>query len=281
MEGKVNDLRAENDRLKKEIKTLDAELDRAEARADQAEAQAKQAEAMQKDAEKELRKAQDEQADTAKQLAALQRKPIVDKPARAKDKPKPEANAEPEPQAKVAEPALESAKEETVSPPAEATPSVATLPAQPIPDGASAADYVRKLLQNGENEAALATVQEARKSAPADMNLALIEGIALIRLQRYSEAATLLIDLARNNPRNAEVHATLGAAMMGAGLYQEARETLQMAIKLDRNLPECHYNLAQLCAFIDPIDLKQARKYYQQARDLGLAADPQLDKALK
>jgi Flp pilus assembly protein TadD len=113
------------------------------------------------------------------------------------------------------------------------------------------------------------------------MNLALIEGIALIRLQRYNEAASLLIDIAKRNPRNAEVHATLGAAMMGAGFYDEARETLLMAIRLDKNLPECHYNLAQLYAFIEPINLRLARRHYRNARDLGVGADPQLDAALK
>ena len=179
------------------------------------------------------------------------------------------------------EPTVESVETEAVPPPSAEASAMATLPPKSIPEGISTADYIRKLLQDGENESALATVQDARKGVPADMNLALIEGIALIRLQRYSDAAALLIDLARNNPRNADVHATLGAAMLGAGLYEEARETLQMAIKLDRNLPECHYNLAQIYAFIDPIDLKLARQYYQQARDLGLAADRQLEKTLK
>jgi tetratricopeptide (TPR) repeat protein len=280
LEGQVNDLRAENDRLNEEIKTLAKELDGAEVRADQAAMQAKQAEAKLKDAEKDLRKAQNEQVDTAKQLAALQRKPVLEKPASAKEKPKPEAEIAPEPQAKVTEPTVESVEAEPMPPPSEAS-VMTTLPPKPIPDGISAADYVRRLLQDGENESALATVQDARKGVLADMNLALIEGIALIRLQRYSDAATLLIDLARKNPRIAEVHATLGAAMLGAGLYEEARETLQMAIKLDRSLPECHYNLAQIYAFIDPIDLKLARKYYQQSRDLGLAADRQLEKALQ
>ena len=145
----------------------------------------------------------------------------------------------------------------------------------------SAADFVRQLLQEGENDAALATVQEARKARPTDMNLVLIESIALIRLQQYREAAAMLVDLAKNNPRNAEIHATLGAAMMGAGFYEEARETLLMAIKLDKNLPECHYNLAQLYALVAPKDVKLARKYYKQALDLGIAPDAQLDQILK
>ena len=91
----------------------------------------------------------------------------------------------------------------------------------------------------------------------------------------------MLVDLAKNNPRNAEIHATLGAAMMGAGFYEEARETLLMAVKFDKNLPECHFNLAQLYALVDPKDLKQARKHYKQALELGIPPDAQLDKVLK
>jgi Flp pilus assembly protein TadD len=145
----------------------------------------------------------------------------------------------------------------------------------------TAADFVRQLLQEGDNEAALATVQNARRAARTDMSLGLIEGIALIRLQRYAEAAALLIDIAKQNPRNAEVHAPLGAAMMGAGFYDEARETLQMAIRLDKNLPECHYNLAQLYAFIEPVTPAPRARHYRNARDLGVAADPQIEAALK
>lgn len=280
MESKVNELRTQNERLDKEIKTLDGELDSAEVRADQAELQAKQAEAKLKDAEKDAKSARAGQADTEKELAALQRQFVSEKPARDKEKTGFQAKDAPEPKTAPAEKSVEKAKEAAPSESVAASPVKATVPPKPIPDGMSAADYVRQLLQEGNNEAALATVQEARRTRPADLNLPLIEGIALIRLQRYSEAATLLIDLAKNSPRNAEVHATLGAAMMGAGFYEEARETLLMALKLDKNLPEAHYNLAQLYAFTDPINLKLARKYYRQALDLGIAADKQLEKAL-
>lgn len=263
MEAAANDLRARNERLDQEIKTLDAELDAAEDRADQAERQAKEA-------ERSARKADDRAQKAERDLAAAQRKSKPEKPVREK------AEAKPAPEPKPAEQAQKESKPAIV-----ASPVAATVPPKPVPNGMSAADFARKLLQEGDNDSALATVQEARKSAPADMNLLLIEGISLIRLQRYPEAATLLIDLAKNHPQNAEAHATLGAAMMGAGFYEEARETLLIAAKLDKNLPECHYNLAQLYAFIDPVNLKLARRYYKQARDLGLARDDQLEKALQ
>jgi predicted nucleic acid-binding Zn-ribbon protein len=285
MEAKVHELRTQHDRLNAEIKTLDRELDDAEERAEKAEAKLKQAEDKRKAAERDLKdaEARTRQAETDLKQALADRagadpKPAAsspqlaaEKPAPAKREPKAEAKAPPAPKAQSAEP----------PPAAVASPVKATVPPQPIPAGMAAADFVRQLLQEGRNDDALATVQEARKKRQADMNLLLIEGIALIRLQRYPEAAALLIDLAKHNPRNAEIHATLGAAMMGAGFYEEARETLLVAVKLDKNLPECHYNLAQLYAFIDPVNLKLANRHYKQARDLGLAPDPQLEKALK
>lgn len=288
MEASVNDLRAENERLKTEMKNLDAELDDAEVRADQAELKAQQAENKLKEAEKtaqkaekeiqkaakEAQKARDQQAEAEERLADAKQKAETEKPKAEAEKAKAEAPAKP------AEKKVEAAKTEPARE-AAASPVAATVPPRAVPKGMSAADFVRQLLQEGENDAALATVQEARKARPTDMNLVLIESIALIRLQQYREAAAMLVDLAKNNPRNAEIHATLGAAMMGAGFYEEARETLLMAVKFDKNLPECHFNLAQLYALVDPKDLKQARKHYKQALELGIPPDAQLDKVLK
>lgn len=263
MEAQASELRGAAERLNEEIKTLDLELDDAEIRADQAELRAEQAENKLAAAQTRVAIAEEElqvaravspSAPAAKKTAKTQ------KPAPADHSAQKKSAAAPEP------------------PQVSTTPSA---PPRPIPDGMSAADFVRQLLQEGQNEAALATIQNARRAARSDVNLGLIEGITLIRLQRYSDAAALLIDLAKQNPRNAEVHATLGAAMMGAGFYDEARDTLQMAIGLDKNLPECQYNLAQLYAFIEPINPRLAKRHYRNALNLGVAPDAQLEEALK
>ena len=271
MEANLNELRAQNERLNQEVKDLNAELDDAEVRADQAELRAKKAEKDFQKAEKDLEKARSRQDETEKQLADARRKPDeAEPPPRAKDSAG-KSGDQPKSEAKAESPAKSAP-----------SPVKASVPPKPVPKGMMASDYVRQLLQEGDNEAALATAQEARKALPTDMNLVLIESIALIRLQRYPEAATMLIDLAKNNPRNAEIHATLGAAMMGAGFYEEARETLLKAIRLDKNVGgEYYYNLAQLYALVDPVDLKTARRYYTQARNFGVAADAQLERAMK
>ena len=276
MEAKYNEQRAMNERLNEEIANLDAELDAAEERAEKAEARPAlaAAPAEPKPGRDEAR-AQRSKDEAKKSDARKEEKGVSPTGKTGKT-----AGGDLPGQGKAAE---ASAKAEAKASEPAAAAAAAKAPAKPlpIPEGTSAAEFVRQLLQKGENEVALATVREARKDAKADMNLALIEGIALIRLQSYSEAATMLIDIAKRNPRNAEVNATLGAAMMGAGFHEEARETLLLALKYDKNLPECHYNLAQLYAYVEPTNLRLARRHYQNARDFGIPADAQLEAALK
>jgi Flp pilus assembly protein TadD len=84
------------------------------------------------------------------------------------------------------------------------------------------------------------------------------------------------------NGRHAELQSAYGAALMGARRYGEARAALARAVNLDRQCPpETYANLAMLCAFMDPVDLPLARRYYEQAREAGLPSSPQLEKRLK
>lgn len=151
----------------------------------------------------------------------------------------------------------------------------------PASIGPNPSDAVRRLMQSGNDGAALAAVREARRASPIDPTLALLEGTALIRLRLYPEAIALLSALAQQNPRKADIHAALGAAQIGAGSYEEARKTLLESVRLDNNLPESHFNLAQIYARIEPKNLEQARKCYQQALELGLAPNERFEQALK
>ena len=147
--------------------------------------------------------------------------------------------------------------------------------------GPNPSDAVRRLMQSGNDRAALAAVREARRASPDNLDLALLEGTSLIRLRLYPEAVSLLSGLAQKNPRKAEIHAALGAAMIGVGSYEDARKTLLESVRLDNNLPESHFNLAQIYARIEPKNLEQARKCYQQALELGLAPNERFEQALK
>lgn len=276
MEAQVHELRAQQERLNTEMNALDAELDQAETRAEAAEQKAIAAEQALHAATAQIQKQETPLGGTTADVAQAAQEASARRPPKKQKVPAKTKESAPVEQAVTEAPVASAAARL----PQEAV--WATAAPRPIPDGMSAADFVRELLQRGENEAALATIQEARGGVPNDVNLALIEGIALIRLQHYPQAAAMLIELAKDNPRNAEINATLGAAMMGAGFYEEAREALMLAIKLDRNVGgEYYYNLALLNAFADPINLKTARRYYQQARNMGVAADSKLEEAFK
>ncbi|MDR0993147.1 MAG: tetratricopeptide repeat protein [Verrucomicrobiota bacterium] len=252
MEARVNSLRMENTGLRQQLASFQVELDEAVVRAEQAEYL--------------LREAEEQHQQALQNHSSTPAPSAMESPQNASSSPPPPASTA-------------QARPTATAAPAPAASASATP--VPVPSGKNVVDFVRQLLHEGRNEEALATVQQAREQIPADLPLTLTEGICLIRLQRYHEASTLLLDLARLNPRNAEVHANLGAAMMGAELYTEARENLQKAIRLDKNIgAEYYFNLAQLYAFIEPVNLRQARKFYKQALDYGLTADPQLEEAL-
>jgi chromosome segregation ATPase len=166
-----------------------------------------------------------------------------------------------------------------VAPTASAESAAATaIAADGEPEDALA--RARALLLAGEADAALDAVRSI--SGNGGIPAILLQGTALTRLQRYSEAIETLAPAVQANGRHAELQAAYGAALMGARRYDEARAALARAVSLDRECPpETYANLAMLCAFMDPVDLKLARRYYEQAREAGLPSSPQLEKRLK
>lgn len=159
---------------------------------------------------------------------------------------------------------------------------VATFPVRPVPRGMDPADFIRVLMANGEDETALANVQQALAENPGDSNLATLEGIILIRLQHYAAAADLLHDLTLEHPDDATIHANLGAAWLGEGFYPGARAALGHAIELNPGIGgEYYYNFALVCAMTEPRDLDAARDAYNKALDAGIPHDPKLDSLLQ
>jgi len=180
----------------------------------------------------------------------------------------------------VAEP-FDVAEDEPVAEPADepapyrANAAPAPIPRQPDPPRPSSASSPRKTSPSPS--------PPSRPSAPTTPkgDPRQPRGHLLIRLEAYNDASALLIPFVQKHPKNADLQATLGAAMLGAGDYDEARETLETAVKLNSKIAEAHYNLALLYAFADPIDLKAARKHYEAARKNGIPADPSIEQAIQ
>jgi len=152
-------------------------------------------------------------------------------------------------------------------------------PAAP-PAAPEAKTTIEALLAQGRNSAALAAARAALKELPDDKTLRELEGFALLRLKRYTDAMNALVPLAEENRDDAAIHSALGAAFMGARYTDEARDVYEVAVDIDPKRRDAHWNLAQLYAFSEPKNLRKARKHYEKAKELGLPPSARLDAAL-
>lgn len=268
LKAKLADLTAENQRLTEEIESLEnAAID--------ATTTAGMTTAKLAFLQSELDNLRNAQPAAAPVQTAESTPPPAQQPAQPEPTPEPVPDivTEQPPTLVAAQPPAE-----PTPPPAEPLPTLrATVPPAQIPSDTTPAAFVRQLIAAGDLQTALATVQAVRANDADNDTLALIEATILIRLEAYNDASALLIPFAKAHPKNADIHATLGAAMLGAGDYDQARETLEVAVKLNKKLAEAHYNLALLYAFTDPINTRTARKHYEQALKYGIAPDPSLD----
>ncbi|MBR4190396.1 MAG: hypothetical protein IKQ55_10605 [Kiritimatiellae bacterium] len=292
-------LRAENERLKTQLAAkadLDGALNDAERALNEARAENQSLQSQIADLQQDLEDAEDRIAQATALASAQTAEPAAEPAAEpppfdpaAFDWPDSAdfAASAPAPADEPASPE-EPGDEPAAAPAAAAVPEpaparvVATFPVRPVPRGMDPADFIRVLIANGEDETALANVQQARAEDPGDVKLATLEGIILIRLQHYAAAADLLHELTLENPDDATIHANLGAAWLGDGFYPGARAALGHAIELDPSIGgEYYYNYALVCAMTEPRDLDAARDAYNKALDAGVPHDPKLDALLQ
>lgn len=165
-------------------------------------------------------------------------------------------------------------------PPPAPTPSIPDAPSL-APD---ASDWpqiladLHTLLLSGEPAAALGGL-DALPSPPDEFSLpvALLRSSALVRLGQGSSAVDTLAPFADVYGEDPDFHVAFGNALLSAGRLSEARDSLLRATKLSKDLPpEAYANLALLYAASSPKNLRSARKYYQNALDLGLPPVPSL-----
>ncbi len=280
-EGEVAGLRAEIERLQGEMDDVgitgeqnDYLRKQAEKRAEELAEEVAQLRAENKRLQKELKK-----RDAALEKAEKAAGKAAEKAEKAAEKARRQVEAEEavdaaEPVEDVAEAVEEEVR--TVSVPG-------LYPPRPVPPGMGEEDFVRRLLEAGDTEVALATVHDLRKDGrEKELGLGLLEGKALIMLGQYNTALQLLAVLGRENPENADVMADFGAAALGAGEYDLARDALEDALRLDGDVSgECAYNLALIYAQVEPVDLRAAREHYERALEAGVERDEALEAMLE
>lgn len=108
-----------------------------------------------------------------------------------------------------------------------------------------------------------------------------ILGNLKFREGKFDDALDALAHAAKLDPKNAEVQNHLGLVLSQKGLRKEAETALRKSVELDPNYASAHNNLAVVYLTQRPPAPALARWHYQKARDLGMPANPQLEKLLE
>ena len=124
-------------------------------------------------------------------------------------------------------------------------------------------------------------LQQALAVAPEDPYSLAIFGNLKFRQGKFDDALDALAHAAKLDPKNAEVQNHLGLVLSQKGLRKEAETALRKSIELDPNYDSAHNNLAVIYITQKPPAPALAKWHYQKARDLGMPANPQLEKLME
>ncbi|NLF18129.1 MAG: tetratricopeptide repeat protein [Lentisphaerae bacterium] len=132
--------------------------------------------------------------------------------------------------------------------------------------------------EQGNDEEAERYLKRAFKLDPDDLQTILPLGFTLLRRQAPDLAVSMLSRAVALEPGNAVAQRCLGLACSSLGWYDAAEVQFRRAHELNRRDGETAFNLAVLLSSRQPPRLDEARTWYQQALDLGVARDPGLDR---
>ena len=124
-------------------------------------------------------------------------------------------------------------------------------------------------------------LQQALAITPEDPYSLSIMGNLKFRQGKFDDALDALAHAAKLDPKNAEVQNHLGLVLSQKGLRKEAETALRKSVELDPSYASAHNNLAVIYITQKPPAPALAKWHYQKARDLGMPANPQLEKMLE
>ncbi|MDE0839981.1 MAG: tetratricopeptide repeat protein [Kiritimatiellae bacterium] len=131
----------------------------------------------------------------------------------------------------------------------------------------------RQLIQDGDPKGARKLLMDALRRSPDDPQLRFLIATAQCQAGQYDDALFILDELAVDQADSAYVAVLQGAAYMGLGDLDKARQRLAFAIKLNGDLAEAHFNMAGLLLVLSPVDLDLALAHYERAIKLGAEPD--------
>lgn len=119
--------------------------------------------------------------------------------------------------------------------------------------------------QMGDNDKAMAAVQEARKRNPSDLNLILTEANIYIELGEKEKFQSLMSEAIAQDPNNANLYYNLAVVTSDLGEKDAARGYYEKAIEIDPNYENAYLNLVALI-------LEGEQTIVEQMNSLGTSA---------
>jgi len=107
---------------------------------------------------------------------------------------------------------------------------------------------VSQLLKANKFPEAMARVEGALKSKPADPQLRFLKGVILRNQGRQTEAITIFTRLTEDYPELPEPYNNLAVLYAGQGQYDKARAALEMAIRTNPSYATAHENIGDVYA---------------------------------
>ncbi|MBX7158325.1 MAG: tetratricopeptide repeat protein [Verrucomicrobiae bacterium] len=135
--------------------------------------------------------------------------------------------------------------------------------------------------QQAKYKEAEATLSKAVKYEPNDGFSHSILGIVYYMTQRYDDAINTLTRAVTLDPKDPQTRNYLGIACSQKGWLSVAEQEIRKALEINPNYGEAHFNLAVIYASQKPPAKEIANQHYQQAMNLGVKADKNLEKMLQ
>lgn len=120
---------------------------------------------------------------------------------------------------------------------------------------------IQLLIKQAQYKEALKLTEDQLSRNKADIKLQFMKGLILTRLERYSEAENVFIQLTKENPELPEPYNNLAVVYAAQGKYTQAEEALKDAINTHPSYATAHENLGDIYA-------KMASRAYNQALEL-------------
>ena len=132
--------------------------------------------------------------------------------------------------------------------------------------------------RRGNQEEAESHLRRAFYADPDDVDVLLPLGLALVRQGKADLAVSMLARAVSLHPEDAGIHRAYGIACSQLGWRDAAEAQFRRTLAMDARDGDTAFNLAVLLATSTPPRLQDAQQWYKRSRELGIPADPGLDK---